>query len=237
MHQLTQGFLGLFLQSNCPLCDRPAKNECCPSCQRQLQRCQLPNSGQFWQGELPVFVWGSYGGNLKRAIAALKYDNQPQLAEPLGGWLASAWRQFPITPRPKSLIVVPIPLHPKKRQKRGYNQAELIARRFAQVTGYSHQPHGLERVRETEAQFGLSGQAREQNLVGAFTVGKSLVRHSHTPVLLVDDIYTTGATARSAAQALRQQGIPVCGLVAMAAPTATARPSLRAGIATSKSSS
>lgn len=212
---LKNGLLALFFKSNCPLCDRPTETPLCEFCKRQLQRCQIPNSS-LWQEPLPVFVWGNYSGTLKRAIAALKYENQPQLARPLGHWLGRAWQQSSAATRVKMLTVVPIPLHPTKRQERGFNQAELIAQSFCEVTGYKHQPLGLERIRATQAQFGLSVQARSQNLTAAFKVSKRLSGQSSTPVLLVDDIYTTGATVRSAAQALQQQQIPVYGVVAIA---------------------
>jgi ComF family protein len=131
--------------------------------------------------------------------------------------LGQAWLKSPAATRTKKLTVVPIPLHPTKLQQRGFNQAELITRSFCEFTGYKEQPLGLERVRETKAQFGLSRQEREQNLTDAFVVSKSLLKHpSALPVLLVDDIYTTGATVRSAAQTLRRQGIEVYGLVAIA---------------------
>jgi len=214
---LANGLLNLFLKSNCPLCDRPAEAEWCESCQRQLLRCKLSTPMAFWQGDLPVFVWGTYGGTLKRAIATLKYNNHPQLARPMGQWLAQDWLHSTVATSAQKFTVIPIPLHSSKLQKRGYNQAQLIAQRFCEVTGYQHQPKILERFRETEAQFGLSQSEREQNLANAFVVGKSTQKISSiSPVLLVDDIYTTGATIRSAAQTLRNRGIPVYGVVAIA---------------------
>ncbi|HEY9612873.1 ComF family protein [Allocoleopsis sp.] len=217
IERFKNGLLALFLKSNCPLCDRPAEGECCAACQRQLQRCQLAKPDNFWTGEVPVFIWGNYSGVLKRAIAALKYDNQQHLARPLGHWLAQAWLKSSIATPVKKLTVVPIPLHPLKLKKRGYNQAELIAQNFCDFTGYKHQPLGLERIRETEAQFGLSAQAREQNLADAFRISKSFGKHlPNSPVLLIDDIYTTGATVRAAAQILQKQGIQVYGVAAIA---------------------
>lgn len=214
---LTNGLLTLFLKSKCPLCERPTEVDLCEFCQRQLLRCQLTNPSQFWQDPLPVFVWGRYSGTLKRALSALKYENQSQLARPLGHWLAQTWLKSPVAAKAKKLLVIPIPLHPAKLQQRGYNQAELIARSFCQFTGYKEQPFSLERVRATEAQFGLSAQEREQNLTDAFVIGKSrLHRLTSSSVLLLDDIYTTGATVRSAAQTLQRQGIRVEGVVAIA---------------------
>jgi len=164
---------------------------------------------------LPVFSWGSYGGALKRAIAALKYDNQPQLARPLGQWLAQAWRSSLRSHLP--LMVVPIPLHQERQKQRGYNQAALLAHSFCQLTRLPLRCYGLERVEKTQAQFGLSIAEREQNLAQAFNLGKDFLRqHPAHPVLLLDDIYTTGATARSAATVLQHSGIPVYGIVTLA---------------------
>lgn len=220
MGQVTQtlkSFLNLFLQSNCPLCQRPTDGELCKYCQRQVLSCQFPNPSQFWEGQLPVFAWGVYGGAIKRAIAALKYDNQPQLARPLGHWLGEAWLTSKVAAGTKNLTVVPIPLHANKLQQRGYNQAELLAQSFCDFTRLPLCGDGLERVRATEAQFGLTASKREENLAEAFRVSKKFqLRRQTTPVLLLDDIFTTGATARAAAQTLQQAGIPVYGLVAIA---------------------
>ena len=208
------GLLNFFIESNCPLCQRPTSQEFCLDCARQVQRCQVarPNSLLV---DVPVFAWGVYGGKLKQAIAALKDENQPQLARPLGHWLAQAWlnSQFAST----RLIVVPIPLHLDKQKQRGYNQAALLAQSFCALTGLHLQQRGLERILDTQAQFGLSPSEREKNLAMAFGLGSGLRRHHPaSPVLLLDDVYTTGSTARSAVQTLRQSGIQVYGLAALA---------------------
>lgn len=206
----------LCLESPCPLCQRSTAQILCLDCQRQLQQQRLPQPERFWRQPLPVFAWGSYGGTLKRAIASLKYDHHSQLAQPLGDWLAQQWLKSSLA-SPKSLIVVPIPIHPDKRQQRGFNQAELLAKVFCQRIGLPLSAQGLIRSRATEAQFGLSAADREQNLSGAFQVGQDfLTRHPQRAVLLLDDIYTTGATARAAAQILRRHQISVYGMVVIA---------------------
>ncbi len=210
-----KGLLNLFLQSSCPLCQRPTSNELCQDCSRQLQKCHLEKPGKLWKSPLPVLAWGNYGGILKRAIAVMKYDNHPEIARPLGEYLAATWLKY--APQPKSsLTVVPIPMHPHKLKIRGYNQAQLIAQSFCEITGLQLKSNGLKRVRETQAQFDLSASEREKNLTAAFGLGDDFRRRPHTPVLLLDDIYTTGATAKSAAQTLHQAGIPVYGLIAVA---------------------
>lgn len=214
-NQALQAGLNLFLCSTCPLCGRTAAGELCQDCQRQIKSCQILKPGQSWQRELPVFSWGMYGGALKRAIAALKYDHQPQLARPLGQWLAQAWLSSKVSH--SQLTVVPIPLHPVKQQRRGYNQAALLARSFCDYTGLPLRCQGLERLRQTQAQFGLSISEREQNLAQAFRLGRGFSKHCPAQsVLLLDDIYTTGATARAAIKTLQGSGIPVEGLVTAA---------------------
>lgn len=213
------GLLSLFLKSDCPLCQRPADQTLCRDCQQQLRRCQ--RSPLSWrQDGLVLQVWGQYTGPLKRAIAAFKYDNQPQLAQPLGDWLAEAWLADS-TRRPDSLTVVPIPLHPDKQRQRGYNQAELLARQFCQQTGLPLRSRGLLRQRSTEALHCLGSRDRAAQLAGAFGLGPDLQRVASVPILLLDDIYTTGATVQAAAQVLQQHGHPVYGVAAIA----TSRPS------------
>lgn len=204
----------LFLQSPCLLCDRVTPETICPACDRQLQRQKLTHPAQFWQGDLPLFVWGEYNGILKRSLATLKYNNKPKIATHLGFYLAEAWRSFALTLPQKKFIIVPIPMHAEKRQKRGFNQAELIGRSFCQASQYRLNSRLLIRQKATQAMFGLSPKEREQNIQEAFKVQP--IRQKLPPILLIDDIYTTGATARTAAAILRQNNISVAGILAIA---------------------
>lgn len=223
LHQLAE-LTQICLESTCPLCGRSAAAALCPNCQQQLQRSMLPAPDRLWQPPLPIFAWGQYGGSLKRALTLLKYDGQIQLAKPLGQALAQAWLASSRSLQParptRRLAVVPIPMHPEKQRQRGFNQAELIARAFCQQTGLPL-VQGLSRQRQTTPQFSLSAAERSQNLAEAFALGAGLSHRSHRSaqqpaVLLLDDIYTTGATALAAAQTLRRHQISVCGILAVA---------------------
>jgi ComF family protein len=214
---MLKSFLSLFLQSHCPLCQRSTEQDVCQFCQRQLASLTHHNPHQFWQGDLPLFAWGKYEGKLKQAIAALKYEGHPELADFLGTGLSQAWLAASLIAPKNKITVVPIPLHPKKQQSRGFNQAELIARRFCQVTRSSLASQGLERVKDTPALFALTPTERSQTLKNAFTLGKTFLSHPpQSPILLLDDIYTTGSTAIEAAKVLRIKGLKVIGIVAIA---------------------
>lgn len=214
--QIWKNFLNLFLQSNCPLCGRATSEEFCEYCHRQLQKCRLSDSNRRKENSPPIIAWGIYGGSIKRAITTMKYDNHPEIARPLGEWLGEVWLQNYVDKNKDSLIVVPIPMHPEKQKKRGFNQAALIAKSFCQTTGLQLKLSGLQRVKQTEALFGLSPTERKETLTEAFEIGKDFRKPPNAPVILVDDIYTTGATVKSAIETLSKSGIVVSGVAAVA---------------------
>lgn len=213
LDRLRQQTLNLFLKANCPLCDRPADDLLCRYCDRQIQDCQLPQPDRYWQGDLPLFAWGKYDGALKQALGKLKYAGYRSIGERCGEWLAESWQRSQLQiPNPQ---IVPIPLHPDKLATRGFNQAEAIAQQFVRITG-DRLDLSLQRSRSTVAQFGLSKAARQENVAGAFTIAPNSALKPGTTVLLIDDIYTTGATVREAAAVLRARQINVCGVAVVA---------------------
>ncbi len=215
--------LSIFLQFPCSLCQRPASEIVCNYCQQQLKSCQLKNNQKLCQGNLPVFAWGKYDGTLKRAIASMKYDRLPEMGLMLGEWLGQSWlgsvsevNQSQII---SQIIVVPIPLHPQKQQQRGFNQAEKIAEGFCQITGYNLHPKVLKRVKQGQAMFNLNPAQRKANINAAFAVGQiPQLKMAQKSVLLIDDIYTTGATVKEAVKVLHKKGIEVMGVAVVATP-------------------
>jgi ComF family protein len=148
---------------------------------------------------------------MREAIHALKYDRLHPAARGLGQMLAEAIAQL-YGEAPAEMLVVPVPLHRSKYRQRGFNQARAIA---AEALGFLRKSHPewrlslaastLMRLRATDSQAGLTPRQRRHNLRGAFSVSDPrLVAQRH--ILLVDDILTTGATARAAAQALVKAG-------------------------------
>jgi ComF family protein len=148
---------------------------------------------------------------MREAIHALKYDRIRPAARRLGAMLAAAIAQL-APDAPAELLVVPVPLHRTKRKERGFNQARTLARYAIKALSKSHPewhltlaPRTLMRQRSTESQAGLTPRQRRNNVRGAFKVSDlSAVRGRN--ILLIDDILTTGATARAAAQSLKRAG-------------------------------
>ena len=154
---------------------------------------------------------GVYEGTLRSLIHALKYERTTTVADALGMQLADAIST--IAPEaPQRMLVVPVPLHRSKRHSRGFNQSELLAKAALRSLRRTHREWKLEigtgtlmRSRATESQFGLSTRQRRLNLRGVFSVPNP-ARLTGRDVLLVDDIYTTGATARACSNALLKAG-------------------------------
>jgi len=145
-----------------------------------------------------------YIGPLKDALHAFKFRNKRVLSVPL----AKMMMDFLIDPnsdiRTSEIdMIVPVPLSRKKKKVREYNQAELLGEELSKGTGIVMDDESLVRIKDTTPQFELSREERLTNLKDAFFATDKVTGRT---VLLIDDIYTTGATVREAASALMKAG-------------------------------
>lgn len=137
---------------------------------------------------------------LRQAVHAIKYEGATVLQGVLGEILADYWQRLPLVVD----VIVPVPLHPSRQRQRGYNQSELLAKAFGEQVGLPVHVGSVERRRNTRAQVGLSRTERLTNVEGAFICRN--VSLDGQRVLLIDDVYTTGATLSACAHALRLGG-------------------------------
>jgi ComF family protein len=156
-------------------------------------------------------AYGVYENELREMVHLLKYEGMRGVARPLGRMLARAIETLKDTAG-SELMVVAVPLFPAKERQRGYNQAVLLAdaavkelKRKAPDWKLRVAHDVIRRVKDTQSQFELTPSGRRRNLRGAFAVHGSADLIGRE-VLLVDDIYTTGATARGCAAVLRRAG-------------------------------
>lgn len=204
----------------CLVCECWTLGALCHLCQARFaqraarcQRCALPWSGPGPCGHClrdppahqHAVAWADYAFPWDRLIARLKFQNQPELARPLGQLLAQAVSRPAQRPRPD--WVLPIPLSPARLAERGYNQAWALARQVAQTLGLPAQAGVLQRWRDGAHQVGASRAQRLQNLQDAFGLpaeARQIVAGRH--LALVDDVLTTGVTAAAASQVLLRAG-------------------------------
>jgi ComF family protein len=144
-----------------------------------------------------------YNEVARKLVARLKYGDRPELARFCGGLMAHAGREL-IADRP---VIVPVPLHRSRHFERRYNQSLELARVVARLSGLRVAPELARRTRRTRQQVGLSAEARERNVAGAFTIGAGAARLAGRPVLLVDDVITTGSTVTALTRAFKRAGV------------------------------
>lgn len=155
--------------------------------------------------------YGPYEDRMRAAIHVLKYDRMHPAARRMGAMLAQAIAKL-AADAPSEMLVIPVPLHRRKYAERGFNQARALSAHALRALRQSHPqwnltlaPSTLMRLRATESQAGLTPRQRRLNVRGAFQVSdRAAVEGRH--ILLIDDILTTGATARAASRALKRAG-------------------------------
>lgn len=170
----------------------------CPECRQELAKS--------WVGAYPppkgiegaAYAY-AYRGAAAGIVQHMKYSGIHRLAAFMGGDMARAYRFLEPT---GADCVVPVPMHAKRLRQRGYNHAERLARDVAERLGLPC-VNALERVRNTVQQARLDEHARRRNLKDAFALRESVAGRR---VLLVDDVCTTGTTARTCAKALKAGG-------------------------------
>jgi ComF family protein len=144
-------------------------------------------------------------------ISQLKYQHKTELAELLSYLLIQHWQQYLSVDRanltPENTLILAVPLHLKKWQARGFNQAHLIARKFAQGFGYVYQEDYITREKITESQVGKSGLERRKNLKNAFSLHLDTKVKLPAHVILIDDVVTTGTTANEICKLLKKRGV------------------------------
>lgn len=223
---MAAGLFALILPDNCRVCDTPLRNASripvCPACLVQPEpfaaeyqcscchtpfvtphpldeegRCGLCRRGL--SGFDAAYSYGFYEGTLRKLIQEFKYGRITTLAAPLGRMLTDA------VPRERAFdLIVPMPMHWRRRWSRGFNQAELLARVVSRslrvpVSG------AVRRRKSTPPQAGLTAAQRRLNIAGAFAIRRpDAVRGKR--ILLVDDVFTTGATAGACARSLKNAG-------------------------------
>jgi ComF family protein len=222
-----QFLFNLVFPDGCRLCDQPLLNvsripvcKACLSLPQPLQAeffCQtcrtpfLSSNPLDHDGQCATcrenavnfdfaYSFGSYEGPLRKLVRLFKYGKVETLAGPLSALLLRA------VPRDQNFdAIVAIPMHWRKRWERGFNQAELLAQPVARRYGLKLASN-LRRKRYTQSQASLSEAGRRQNLKGSFAVARP-DEIAGKRVLLIDDVFTTGATLRAATAALKSAGV------------------------------
>jgi len=178
----------------CLKCGRQLKegtDEYCPSCRKV--------SHAFDEGR-SLFV---YDDRVRRSLAAFKYKNRREYADYYSEELYRKFGTYIRSKRPDALI--PVPVSPLRRRRRGYNQAELLAEKLGKLCKIPVKKDLILRVRETTALKELGRRQRQKNLKKAFKIRGNVVELK--TIMVIDDIYTTGSTMDEISSVFREAGV------------------------------
>jgi ComF family protein len=223
--------LSLLFPEQCPVCKRSSRDHktapLCSGCWEGIvpyngplcKKCGKPLVSEvsrtcgYCLEEPPAFKWvrgyGIYEGTLKKAVNLFKYQQIKRLSRPLteliiknNGMLKETFHR---AGSPDDTVFIPVPLYRGKLRKREFNQSALLARHVAKATGSVLLLNCLSKIKETIPQVGLTAKERRKNVRKAFRVlNEKLIKDKN--VILIDDVFTTGATLRECSQELKKAG-------------------------------
>ena len=214
------GILELLYPVRCPVCHEilKGKNGICPDCRKRLHYIKEPKCkkcgkqiekaeqeycrdctrfGHSFDRGAAVFA---YDDIMRRSISMFKYHNRREYAKVYAVEMYRHCRHFLKQAAPE--VILPVPVHPLKKRERGFNQAELVAKELGKLMNIPVDTKYLFRKEKTTPQKELTRQQRKANLRQAFDVQKKGKYYQR--VLLIDDIYTTGATIDGISEILRE---------------------------------
>jgi ComF family protein len=214
------------LPPQCPCCENflgEGQKGMCPDCLLQIHWIESPFCSvcgvPFVSKEVESHVCGAcvsnkkyftmaralgfYAGSLREAIHRWKYEGKAYLSSFFGRWMAEGLSRYwdPLF----FDFLIPVPLHSQRLRERGFNQSLLLVKELSRRTGIPYRKRILQKKRPTIPQVNLSGAERERGVRGSFHVigGEEMERRS---VLLIDDVYTTGATVNECSKVLLVEG-------------------------------
>ena len=196
----------------CSLLDWIYKKKCycCSSSQESIPLCSHcynelefnpPQVARILNGA-DVYIAGMYEKNLQKIIRGLKYHKKRDLAYYQAKFMYEYFQTLDIR---ETFQVVPVPLHKKRQKQRHYNHMELVAEEFCKLTGFQPNFKLIKRIKHTKPQYKLTRKERLENLENAFEVDTTNLLPY--PILLIDDICTSGATFESMINEFHKNGI------------------------------
>lgn len=217
--------IGVVFPRRCPICDgvlKFNKEKICDNCKNKItiikeprcMKCSKPLDNEVseycydCQNKKHNFISGialmEHNGLVAKSLYKIKYNNKREYidyyVEEFCKYHSKEVKSWNVQ------VLIPIPLHFLRKRKRGYNQAELIAKKLGKELGIPYCNSLLKRSKNTKPQKELNDKDRKKNLKNAFFVPKDKIKNLPESVILVDDIYTTGATIDECSKVLLKAG-------------------------------
>ena len=188
----------------CVVCGKIDKNWLCPKCQVRVERLeksfQVDIQNKKYEKLLYIFKYESL---IRKLILGYKFSNKAYINNFFANIIIKNEKNYNLLKQYD--MIIPVPMHKKKMLKRGYNQTELISEKIAKNLGIANRPDILQKVVNTTTQSKLGGKTRQTNIQHAFFI-KNDIEVEDKKIILLDDIYTTGATSEECSRVLKDAG-------------------------------
>lgn len=214
--EILKSILNLIYPPSCGICGKLNQNFLCSKCEKQLQKQakfeveKKSNDQNYFQEHLYIFP---YQGMIRQILIDYKFNDKSYLYQSIVNFLLKNKNFFSIL---KSYdTIIPVPISPKRKKQRGYNQSELITREIAKRTELDWQKNCLFKTKNIVEQSKLTKEQRQENIQGAYQIG-NLELLANKQILLIDDIYTTGSTVKECCKMLQQANPKKIGVLTIA---------------------
>ena len=212
MKKIFSALIDLIYKKKCYFCGKSKSSvKMCSNCYEELTFADI-RANRIIHG-VDIYSCGIYEKNLQKLIRGLKYHKQKELAYYLAKFMFEYFNKLNLN---KKFQVVAVPLHKNRIKKRKYNHMELVAGEFCKLSGNIPNFELIKRIKDTKPQYKLTRTQRMQNLASAFEVDKE--KNLGLPILIMDDICTTGATFEEMITTLKAAGISDITCIASSNP-------------------
>ncbi|MDD3237181.1 MAG: ComF family protein [Candidatus Gastranaerophilales bacterium] len=213
MINLIKKLLDYLYKQKCYFCSQSLENTIfCSKCYDKIKFLEYKKLNNIDSCAIYGAVY--YKDIIKKLIRGVKYHNQKELAKYQAKLMFEYWKK--IQCKNEIYTVVPVPLHKNRIKKRKYNHMDLVGEEFCKLTGYYFCPDFVIREKDTKPQYKLNKEERENNLKNAFSINKE--HKPKSPILLIDDITTTGSTFYEIIKLLNKNSIKDVTAFATAIP-------------------
>lgn len=199
-----ENILNILFPPACCVCGKIDQNWLCPKCEKRVERleksCVVDIENKKYEKLLYLFQYESL---IRKLILRYKFSNKAYLNHFFANVISRNEKTRELLKEYD--MIIPVPMHQKKMQKRGYNQTELVAKELEKSLEIPARKDILSKVVNTTTQSKLGGKARQTNIQHAFFI-KNDVEVEDKKIILLDDIYTTGATSEECGRVLKEAG-------------------------------
>lgn len=215
MIKIFEKLLNLIYIKVCYFCGSSKDDDLmCKKCRSKIH--YLPQSVLKQIREVNVYSCCIYDGLIRNLILDFKYKGKKQLASLMADLFYKYWKELNISNN--EYLVLPVPIHNLRKKERKYNHMDIAVKEFCKLTNYKYNLDFIKRIKDTKKQYNLNKQERIKNIKDAFDINSENMPDKRAPLLILDDITSTGITLEEIIKVLHKNGYKNITAMTLATP-------------------